>query len=582
MTTIDPVTAEVLRHMLISIPDQIDTNIARTAFTPLVYDYKDFAVGLLDARGRLIAQGGGGAPIFVANALTTAVLDGLAVLGAEGMRPGDIIISNHAKTLGQHLNNVAMFMPVFHEDTDGVSVLAGFIAVMMHWIDIGGMRPGSASVEARSIYQEGVQFRALKICSGGKPVPGVLATIEANTRFPRALMGDIDAQIGGCLRGQALLLELIERYGFDAYLQALEHLLSCSDAAARSVVRALPDGHWRASSMLDNDGIALDVPLPVNVAVTIAGEHVTIDFTGTAQQVMAPINSGRDGGAVTAARIAYKMLATPGEPVNEGAFRSLEVIVPDGTIISAVDDAPLGHYSTILPTVVDTVLKAFTDAAPERIGGGHHGSFSSLTFTGIHPDTGDLFQSLDTGHGGWGAFSDCDGPGPYKTMVHGDTFGLSIEACEAFYPVRVHAYELRPDSGGAGQFRGGDGTRRIVEILAPLEILVLMERTECPAWGAMDGNDGKPGACYVDRVDQPRVQLRKGILGVGPGDRVELLCGGGGGWGDPNKRDRDRVRKDVREGRVSAEMAMRVYGWDDTKSHSRDAKVGASRALQSD
>jgi len=557
---IDPITAEVLRHMLMSIPRDIDTNISRTAYTPLVYDYKDYAVGLLDHRGRLISQGGGGAPLFVANALGIAVEDGFRVLGPDGIAPGDVIFTNHADTLGQHLNNVAMYAPVFNDAGGENQELVGFMAVLMHWIDIGGSRPGSIAFNATSIFQEGVQFRCVKLWSAGRPNPEIVRTLEANTRFPRSLMGDIDAQVAGCLRGRDLLLALVVRYGVAAFRQAVELLWSRTDAAAREVVRSLPDGVYFASSLLDNDGSQLDKPLPVQVKVTIEGDEFTVDFTGTAEQVNAPINSGRQGGAVAAARIAFKMLTTPDEPANDGAFRALKVIVPDGTIISARPGAPMGFYSGCLPTIADTVLKALVEAAPGRVGGGHHGSFSSLTYSGVHPVTGESYLSLDTGHGGWGAQGECDGPGPFKTMVHGDTFGLPLEANEAFYPVIVESAGIWADSGGAGKFRGGNGTFRVVEVLAPMEIQIWMERTLCPAWGVRGGKDGKPGVCYVERRGQPIQEIHKGYMQVQPGDRIRLFCGGGGGWGDPAARDRDLVLADVRNGYISDLAAEQVYG----------------------
>jgi N-methylhydantoinase B len=492
---LNPITAEIIRYGLLAIPRQIEVNITRTAFSPLVYEYKDYAVGIVDPEGRLIADSQGGIPLFVANALGVAVRDGLLVHGADGIEPGDVIFSNHSGTLGQHLNNVVMYTPI-HAGSE----LVGFMAVLVHWVDVGGIAVGScAPVGTTEIFQEGVQFRSVKLWSRGQPVRDMYRTIEVNTRFPRMLFGDLEAQLAGCLLGRDMTVALVEKYGLPTVQAAIELMWSRSEQAARAAIRAMPDGEYRASSFLDNDGQDLDRPVPIEVVVRVHGDEMTVDFSGIAEQVRGSINSGRDGGAVTVARIAFKYLATPLEPANEGAFRPLHVEIPDGKFLSAKADAPMAMYSTPLPTVIDTVMRAMVQAAPDKLAAGHHGNFGIHTFSGRDPRTGEWFFNLTSGHGGWGGSQGHDGPGPYKTMSHGDTLDVPVEAQEALYPMRIEAQQLRADSAGAGEFRGGVGMEKVITALAPSEVQLNLERTRCPPWGVFGGGAAPPATARVER-----------------------------------------------------------------------------------
>lgn len=556
---VNPITAEIIRHGLLSIPNQIDVNITRTAYSPLIYEYKDYAVGIVDPEGRLISQAQGGVPLFVANALGVAVRDGLAVHGRDGIAPGDVIFSNHAATLGQHLNNVVMYTPI-HVGADPAE-LVGFMCVLVHWIDIGGSVVGSCtSTETTDIFQEGVQFRSTKLWSRGQPLKDIYRLIEVNSRFPRMLFGDLDAQLAGCFLGRDMTVALVEKYGLGDFRAAVALMWQRSEAIARAAIRAIPDGTYTASSFLDNDGVDLDRHVPVDVVVRVAGDEMTIDFSGVSDQVKGPINSGRDGGAVTVARIALKYLATPDEPANDGSFRPLHVVIPEGKFLSARAGAPMGWYSSPLPTVVDTVIKAMVAAAPQRVAAGHHGTFGSHSFHGRDPRTGELFQVLNTSHGGWGASLGHDGPGPYKTLTHGDTLDVPIEAQEALYPLRIDKLEVTADSGGAGEFRGGFGMEKVVTALAPCTVALNIDRTECPAWGILGGSDGTSPVASIERPGKPPLKALKEFVALDPGDRVRVFSGGGGGYGDPLRRDPQTVARDVRLGYVTRAAARAVYG----------------------
>jgi N-methylhydantoinase B len=549
---VDPITLEVIRHGLVSITDQIDANISRTAFSPYIYEYKDFAVGLVSAEGELIAQCTGGMPVFVADSVGMAVRDGLATYGAARLHHGDVVVCNHAAIQGQHLNNTVMYTPIYAGPQR--ADLIGFFAINVHWIDIGGVTPRSSD-----IFMEGLQLRSIKVWSKGEPIQEVYRIIENNTRFPVELLGDIAAQHAGCVLGRNLTQELADKYGMDAFLAALEIILDQSEAAARAKIRLIPDGVYAYETFFDNDGETGE-PIPIRVKVIVAGDDITIDYSDMADQVKGCINSGYYGGGRTTARVAFKYLIANNEPANEGTFRPLRLILPEGKILSAHPTAPMGNYSQPFPTVIDAIIKALENALPERVTGAHFGTFSGVRFRG-KTATGAPFDCHDSGHGGWGACATHDGAGPFRTMAHGDTRIIPIELQESIYPYRIVEFSLREDSAGAGKFRGGLGFRKCYEILGPCNLQAMFDRVKWPPWGVQGGKEAKPGQITVVKKSGEREIIYKSkAYPLEPGDMIIVETGGGGGYGAPSKRPRELVERDLRRGYVSLDGMERDYG----------------------
>src|SRR5262245_55818049 len=274
--SMDPITLEVIRHGIISICDQIDANMTRTAFSPYIYEYKDYAVGFVRATGELLAQSTGGMPVFVADSVGAAVKDGLAIYGGNKIYKGDVIVCNHAAVQGQHLNNTVMYTPVFAGERGGE--LIGFFAINCHWIDIGGSAIGSVSYSSSDIFMEGLQLRSIKLWSKGEPIEEVYRIIENNTRFPLELLGDIEAQLGGCLLGRDLTQAMSNKYGTIVFLGALDTILDQCEAATREKIRAIPDGVYQHEAFLDNDGVR-DDKIPIKVKVIVKGDEITIDYS---------------------------------------------------------------------------------------------------------------------------------------------------------------------------------------------------------------------------------------------------------------------------------------------------------------
>ena len=558
---IDPITAEIVVHAISAIPNLIDKNITKTAFSPLVSEYKDYAVGIVDADGKLITQCKGGIPIFVANALSAAVRDGLEIYGKSGLQTGDIVITNHAGTMGQHLNNVVMYTPI--RRSEGDDGLFGFMAIVMHWVDVGGIVVGSClSNETTDVFQEGIQFHTVKLHSRGEPVEEMYRMITANTRFPHMVLGDLEAQIAGCLHGCTLVDELLDRYGADQVQGAVERYWDQSEAAVKRAIADIPNGTYEASSFLDNDGVHEDETVEVNVAVHVTNEGITVDLSGIGPEGSGPMNAGYEGGAVAASRIACKYFFSPDDPANDGAFRPIKVHCPPGRFLSAGPTAPLSGSGNMLPTVVDTILKALGAAVPEKVPAGHHGTYCLHVITGQLADDGGWFQHMESTIGGWGAWSDHDGVGPFRSIVHGDTMEVPVELQEANHPYRVDWVRLRADSGGAGKHRGGLGIEKCYTMLGPADVTAIIERTKCPPWGLDGGREGETGRIEIHRAGADCSEvLIKGSASLAEGDRALLFSGGGGGHGNPVERLTDSVAEDVRKGYVSRRAALKDYGW---------------------
>jgi N-methylhydantoinase B len=556
---VDPIVAEIIMQGLCAVPNLIEKNITRTAFSFLISEYKDYAAGIVDADGRLISQCRGALPIFVANALCAAVKDGLKIYSKPRLQDGDIVITNHAGTMGQHLNNVVMYTPIRLGEED--DALIGFLAIVMHWVDVGGIVVGSCQApNTTDVFQEGIQFHTVKLYSRGERVEEIFRMIEANTRFPAMVAGDLESQIAGCMIGRDLVLEIARKFGMAEVRGAIARYWDLAERAARDAIRKLPDGIYRASSFLDDDGIHRDRPIKIEVEVRIEGDDVTVDLSGIADQVDGPLNAGYEGGAVAAARIACKYVFAPEGPANDGTFRPIHVVCPPGKFLSARSTAPIGGSGSTVPTVVDTILRALAPAARDRVPSAHHGTYCIHVFDGKLSEAGGWFQHIESSIGGWGASRHRDGTGPFRSVAHGDTMEVPIELQESAHPYRLEYVRLRPDSGGAGRHRGGLGVEKAYHILKPCQLTVNIERTKCPPWGLEGGHEGQTGRVEIHRAGSEPMVVLKGQFPLQAGDRVLLFTAGGGGYGDPRLRPRDKVLDDVREGYISMSAAVSDYG----------------------
>ncbi|MBP2561883.1 N-methylhydantoinase B [Neorhizobium galegae] len=550
----DPITVEVVRNAIVAYADEMAEALCKSAYNMMIYEVRDYCCGLIDTTGRMISQNRGGLPIFLAD-LGIAVEDGIKKYGLQGFEEGDVLVMNHGHICGQHLNNVVVYAPCFHDGE-----LIGFAANRAHWVDIGGGRQGFGSNATTDIFSEGLQMRSLKIYKAGELNDTLYQIIQDNIRYPDASLGDLRAQVASCQIGAKRYAELVARYGRGVVESCVETIWDQTDKAARQVIERIPDGTYSAESFLDNDGRDLATPLRIAVKVIVSGSTITVDFHGMHPQVNGPLNSGRSGG-IAAARVAFKALTSPELDVNEGCFRALNVDLPDGTILSARPPAALGQWSIALPTVIDTILKALAPAVPELIPAAHKGDMGGCSFFGFYDD-GSRFLLMNIFGGGWGGRPHEDGESAAVSVCQGDVRNTPVELQEIKYPFIVEKHALRPDSGGAGEHRGGLGIELTYRCLRACRGNINFDRTVTPPWGLHGGHAGEVSVAIIDRADGTQLRVNKATdVHFTPGDRITFLTAGGGGYGDPRKRSRSDLDEDIANGLVSKEAAVRDYGY---------------------
>jgi N-methylhydantoinase B len=550
--SVDPVTVEIIRNGLLAVTEEMKTNLMRTAYNLIIYEALDFTVGLFTAKGETVSIGLG-LPMFI-RGMAETVKAKITKYG-DDIHPGDILVTNDAYITGSHLNHFTFTMPVFHQGE-----LIAFTCCMAHWQDVGGA-PGGATTD---IYSEGIQIPIVKYRRAGVVNQDLLDIIGINVRIPERAMGDLRAQIIAITSGEKRYLELVERYGRAAVDGAIVVLADQTEAAARAGTLSIPDGIYEAESFMDDDGINLGQRVPIRVRIEKRGDEMTIDLSDVSKQVPGSYNSGVTTG-IGCAQVAFKCLTTPTHyPVNDGAFRSLKVIMPMGRVVSAVRPAPMRWWMSYPQTVIDTIFKALAPAIPDRVIAGHHADLVIASLHGINPvDSRFFMTSIGPIGGGWGAKSSEDGVGVTVCINDGDTHNGPAEQLEVKYPVLVERYELRPDSGGAGLHRGGLGAEIVVQALSPISFNTYVERVHCPPWGLEGGEAGMGNAVNIRRNGEWRDDLPNGKLlnqRLGTGDAFMIQSGGGGGFGDPKLRDPALVARDVREGYVSVEAADALYG----------------------
>ena len=551
---LDAVTLEVLRNALPAVANEMAADLQRTSYNMMIYEVRDYCTALLDTNGELISQNVGGVSHFVAD-LGVLVVDGMKRYGRDGFKPGDVVITNHQAVAGQHLNNVVIYMPYFYKGE-----LLMFCMVRAHWIDVGGQSTGfGAGATVADPWLEGLQLDQLKIYEEGRLNETLYRVIKDNIRFPESSLGDMKSQMAACRLAARRMDELFDKYGKDTILAAISQIFDETEQKCRNVVVQLPDGIYEAEASIDDDGLIRDEEVPVRVKITIKGSDMTIDLSGCSAERKAAINSRTYAGA----RVAYKALTGPLDPVNEGSFRALKVVIPEGNIMMAKFPAPMSGWSAIVPTVVDTIVVALAKAMPDRVPAGHHGLLGgSVVFFGLHPKTKRRFIVQSIEGGGWGGRPFEDGESATVSVCQGDVRNGSIEGIELKCPVLVESRALRQDSCGAGRYRGGLGldmkVRNLVEGKWNFE---RTRRSKCPPWGIAGGTAGEPGG---NLLKLPGEKAFKWITGANipvPLNSLAIVrTGGGGGWGDPLERDAALVAADAAEGLISRRAAHGLYG----------------------
>ena len=551
---VDPITTEVIRNALNSAAEEMNATLFRSAYTWIIYELRDCSVALLDADHRVLGQSSG-LPIFLGNLEVCTKLTE-ETYGRDGWQPGDVWALNDSYLAGTHLNDVTVFSPIFHE-----GALIGFGASRAHWLDVGAKDPGSP-MNSTDIWQEGIRMGPIKVADGGHVRPDIVDLLGRNSRFPYPARGDLMAQIACARTGDKRLRAIVERFGLETVHAARDAIFEQTERVERTAVAAIPDGVYEAEGCIDNDGLD-DTPVFIRLKVTVEGERLEIDLTGTDDMQRGPVNCGR-AQAVSACRVAYKTLIDSDRPPNGGAFRPLEVKVRPGSLLAAEEPAPCAWYFTTLGLLIDLVVKALAPVIPELAAGASYGDSMVFGAAGIDSRNGELFFHLEPTVGGWGAWQTSDGESSLINNVNGAMKDFPVEILETKVPLRVRSYAIRPDSGGAGQWRGGNGVVREFELLCDETTVYLWwERSKTPAWGLFGGRDGAPPEVVINpgREDEQRRFKSAGIT-LRRGDVVRGSTGGGGGYGNPAKRDRAAIEQDIANGDLSLGAARELYGYE--------------------
>jgi N-methylhydantoinase B len=508
----------------------------------------------VDTAGRLLSQNTGGVSHFVAD-LGVVIQDAVRRFGRDGFRQGDVMITNHQRVAGQHLNNIMIYTPCF---ADGE--LCGFAVTRAHWIDVGGVSTGfGAGNNAIDPWIEGLQLDQVKLYEAGELDEKVWRIIRDNIRFPESSFGDLKSQIAACRLAEHRLEELLERYHRGVFEQAVERILDQTEARCRAAVAPLPDGIYEAESLFGGHSLDHDEPVRIHAKVTIRGSDMEIDLTRCSPQRRQPVNAR----TLAAPLIAYKAITMPNDPVNEGAFRALSVKIQEGNYMMAKYPAPMASWGRTLPTVVDTILSALAPILPDKIPAAHLGVLGgTVVFFGEDPVTGQRFVTQSIEGGGWGGRPWEDGESGAVSVCQGDVRNAPIEKMELRWPILVERRELRCDSGGPGRYRGGLGIEiQVKGLVDGYWSLADTGRHRFPPSGANGGGPGKPSDSLARLPGQSNFEHVDLIRHEVPASTEAIIAtAGGGGWGDPFSRDPEKVRGDVLEGYVSFEAAKKSYG----------------------
>ncbi|HVQ76114.1 MAG TPA: hydantoinase B/oxoprolinase family protein [Candidatus Binatia bacterium] len=537
----DPVFVEVAWSRLISVVEQEAQALLRTAFTNIVRESGDLSAGAFDLQGRMVAQAITGTPGHI-NSMALAVAHVLRALPPASLAPGDVLATNDPWLASGHLNDITVVTPVFHRGR-----LVGYTASTCHAMDIGGR---GITVDALDCYEEGILLPPCKLYAAGRPQQ-VLELLAANVRAPEAVLGDLHAQVSGNAVGAHRLVEMLEEFGLDDIEGLAASILDRSEAGMRAAIAEIPDGTYAHELFLDG----FEEPMVIRATVMVTGDRLAVDYAGSSPASRRAVNVVLN---YTKAYTTYgvKCVVAPDVPNNAGSFRPVSITAPEGSLLNAVRPAPVASRHLIGLFLPDAVMGALSHAVPDRVIAESSSCLWTLDVRG-RDRAGHTFKEFMATGGGMGARPDKDGLS--ATQFPSTIRGVPAEVVEAVSPLVIHRRALARDSGGPGRHRGGLGM--IVEFGMETDedwlFTASFERARVPCQGLAGGGPGAPGR--VATADGRELSA-KAQHWMRAGERVVLHTPGGGGHGEPARRDPAEVERDVAAGRVSAEAAARDYG----------------------
>lgn len=551
------VMLEIVGNLLLSIAEEMGVAIIKSAYSNNIKERRDISTAMFDPDGNMVAQAEH-VPMHLGS-LLGIIGEVYKKFPREEIHPGDMFIGNDPYNGGgTHLNDITIAAPIFSKD----GKLIGWAANLAHHSDIGGKEPGSTCGDAVSIFQEGLKIPLVRICTHDRMEQAIMDFVMSNSRIPGERYGDLQAQIAANRVGARRLRDAYDRYG-DLLLVCMTELQAYAERRLRAGITNLPDGEYNFVDYMDDAGVASPDPVKICVKITIKGDDLNVNFSGTQGQVKGPINLTWNG-MLAAVFYALKALIDPGAPSNAGIYRAFTVTAQPGMILNAQNPAAVGERIDTAMRIADVIFGALAGAVGERALAGCNGSCTTALFSGSDPKDPDRYHVyLETIAGGAGAHPDMDGQSGVQVHMT-NTSNLPVEALEMEFPlIMVRKYGLRMDSGGAGHFRGGLGIERVYEAVQDNVIYTgLGDRQKFAPWGLDGGQNGAGGCYYLTRVGQAPERLDSKVTGqvLNRGDVVQVLTPGAGGWGDVRLRDPQSVLEDVLEEKVSLQAAKDKYG----------------------
>lgn len=549
---IDPITFAVLKSALESIVDDMAYTVMRTARSPIVRDVLDYSTTMCDAQGRILAQA---KTVALHLGAVPDAMDALMRHFRGNLHPGDVIIFNDPYDGGMHLPDIFMFKPIFTGSRH-----VGFSVVICHHCDVGGRVPGSNASDSTEIFQEGLRIPPLKLFSRGERNDTLFDIISKNVRLPDLVIGDLDAQLATCALGERELLRLVERYGADMLEDFLAEFLDYGERLTRKAIAAWPDGSYDFTDYIDGDGFD-ESPIPIKATLTVKGDHLTVDFAGSAPQVKGAINSTLSF-VKSATYLGVRCVLDNDVPNNAGVYRCIDVTAPKGTLLNPEFPAPVAARALTGYRVADTVLGALAQVVPERVAAAGEGGNSVVCLGGYDRETREPFILVDMINGALGGRATLDGvdavTNPCQNMSN-----MPIEIMEATYPIRIEEYGLRPDSCGAGRQRGGLSVIRSYRLLADEAVMQLRtDRYQTRPYGLFGGEPGAPSRNYfaADGDAEAFALLDSKVTRtISKGALLRHEQAGGGGYGPAYERPVEAVLDDVVDGKITEGFARENF-----------------------
>lgn len=549
MQKFDPITFAVIKNAMDSIVDEIAYTVVRTARSEIVKDVMDYSAALCDRHGHMVAQAKTIA--LHLGAVPEAMAAVLEKYG-DNIHPGDAIILNDPYRGGMHLPDIFMFVPIFHDGE-----LQGFSVVICHHTDVGGRVAGSNASDSTEIYQEGLRIPVMKLYDRGELNKTLAGLIEINVRVPERVLGDLYAQYAACQVGIREIGKLCERYGASMLQEYLAGLLDYAEDMTRKEIRDWPKGTFRFTDYIDDDGINPD-PIPISVAVTVQEDSIIVDYGGSSPQVRGAINATRSY-TNSCTYLSLRCALKGDVPNNAGIFRCLDIRVPEGSVLNPQSPSPVAARALTGYRVCDTMFGALAQIVPDRIPAAGEGGNTVVCIAGMKPAR-EPFIIVDMVCGAWGGRPDRDGieaiTNPSQNLSN-----TPIETLESQHPVRVEEYALVEDSCGAGEFRGGLGVKRSYRLLASqAELQLRSDRMKFAPYGLNGGSPARPTRNALVRNGKREDLPSKVTMSIEHDALIVHEQAGGGGHGDPLRRDPARITNDIWNGKITAEYARKWHG----------------------